>query len=120
MYSLERGASGDAHGGGAVWVEAGFGWGPVLAVAGDRVAFSTNSFSVNGLAQPLRAHMPTSGDFVVTEKHWFVWPEIDMYGHGNVGEGVIAGAMLNMATVSEKQFIGKPFKRWFWRRQILQ
>jgi hypothetical protein len=118
MYSQNSGQTGEAHNGGAVWVQAGFGWGPVLAMAGDRVKFSTNAFMVNGKTQPLLPHMPTSGEVVVPEKHWFIWPELDISGHGNVGEVNISAAMLQMATVSQEQFIGKPFKRWFWRRQI--
>jgi hypothetical protein len=119
MYSQNGEQTGEAHNGGAVRVRAGFGCGPVLAVAGDRVEFSTNVFMVNGAAQPLLPHMPTSGEVVVPEKHWFIWPELDISGHGNVGEASISAAMLQMATVSQEQFIGKPFKRWLWRRQVL-
>ena len=119
MYSLQSHSLGNAHReGGAVWIQAGLGWGPVLALAGDRVEFSTNSFAVNGVAQPLRPHMPTSGGLVVPEKHWFVWPEFDINGHGNVSEANLSAIMLQMATVSEIEFIGKPFKHWFGRRQI--
>ncbi|MFZ0826283.1 MAG: hypothetical protein WAO02_02565 [Verrucomicrobiia bacterium] len=118
MYSVNGEQTGEAHNGGAVWVQAGFGWGPVLAVGGDRVEFSTNAFRVHGEAQPLLPHMPTSGELVVPEKHWFVWPEFDISGHGNVGESAISAAIMQLATVSEKQFIGKPFARWLWRRQI--
>ena len=119
MYSLKSESMGDAHrGGGAVWIQAGLGFGPVLALAGDSVEFSTNCFTVNGVAQPLRPHMPTSGELVVPEKHWFVWPEFDIYQHGNVSEANLTAIMLQMSTVSEVEFIGKPFKHWFWRRQI--
>jgi len=118
MYSLRQDRLGEGHHGGAVWVQAGFGWGPVLAVARDRVAFSTNSFTVNGEARPLLPHMPTYGELVVPEKHWFVWPELDISVHGNVSEASISAMMLQSATVSESEFIGKPFKHWFWRRQI--
>jgi hypothetical protein len=118
MYSLSEDWEGEAHHGGMVWVRAGFGWGPVLALAGDRVVFSTNSFTVNGEARPLMPHMPGDGAVVVPEKHWFVWPELDISGHGNVSEANISATMLRLATVSESEFIGKPFKRWFWRRQI--
>jgi hypothetical protein len=117
MYSLEGGVSGDAHGGGAVRVAAGFGYGPVLAVAGDRVEFSTNTFSVNGVARPLLPDMPTGGGVVVPEKHWFVWPELDINRNGNVSEADISGAMLRLAVVPESRFIGRPFKHWFGRRQ---
>ena len=120
MFSQNSEQTGEAHNGGAVRIQAGFGWGPVLAKVGDRVKFSTNAFMVNGEAQPLLPHMPTSGEVVVLEKHWFIWPELDISGHGNVGEGAISATMLQLAMVSENQFIGKPFKRWFWRRQITQ
>jgi hypothetical protein len=119
MYSLRENYSGDAHAGGAIRVEAGMNWGPVLALAGDRVVFSTNSVSVNGVENPLRPHMPTSGELVVPEKHWFVWPELGINGHGNVGEANLSAAMLQLAMVSEVEFVGKPFKHWFWRKQIL-
>jgi hypothetical protein len=119
MYSLQGLSTGEPHRGGAVWVRAGYGWGPVLAVAGDRVTFSTNSFSVNGIKQPLLPHMPQGGTLVVPEKHWFIWPELDISVHGNVGEGAISGAMMQLAMVSENQFAGKPLHRWFWREQIL-
>ena len=119
MYSLSEGWAGEAHHGGAVWVRAGFGWGPVLAMAGDRVEFSTNAFTVNGISHPLLPHMPVRRDGSVPENHWFVWPEFGISGHGNVGEGAISAMMLQLAMVSENQFVGKPFKRWFWRRQII-
>lgn len=120
MYSMRSSGAGDAHGeGGAVRVQAGFGWGPVLAVAGDRVEFSTNSFSVNGVSRPLRPHMPTSGELVVPEKHWFVWPEVGIYQNGNTSEATISTMMFQLAVVPENQFVGKPFNRWFGRRQIL-
>jgi hypothetical protein len=120
MYSLNGASSGDAHGeGGAVRVQEGFGWGPVLAVAGDAVVFSANFFTVNGVAHPLLPHMPTNGNLTVQEKSWFVWPELGMSGHGNAGEANISGVMLRLATVTEEQFVGTPFKRWFGRKQIL-
>jgi hypothetical protein len=116
MYSLGEASEGEAHQGGAVQVQAGFGWGPVLAVAGDRVVFSSNAFMVNGEARPLLPHMPSSGEVVVPEKHWFIWPSYSISGAGN--ENRISSTMLQLATVPENQFVGKPFKRWLWRRQI--
>jgi hypothetical protein len=101
-----------------VYVAAGFGLGPVLAVAGDHVRFTKAAFEVNGAPRPRLAHMPQTGDLTVPEKHWFVWPELAISGHGNAPEGALATALLQMATISEEQFAGKPFKRWFWRRQF--
>lgn len=118
-YSLKDPGMNENNGG-MVRVQDGYCWGPVLAGAGDRVVFSANSFRVNGEARLLLPHMPGSGEVVVPEKHWFVWPELDISGHGYVGEGAISSTMVQLATVSENQVvgIGRPFQRWFWRRQI--
>jgi hypothetical protein len=102
----------------AVYVEAGIGLGPVLAVAGDRVRFTEAAFEVNGAPQPRLAHMPETGELIVPEQHWFVWPDFAISGHGNVAGATLSTALLQMATISEQQFAGKPFKRWFWRRQV--
>jgi hypothetical protein len=101
------------------WIQyrAGVGFGPVLAVAGDRVEFWTNAFNIDGNPQGLLPHMPTSGNFMVPEKQWFIWPSYSISGQGN--ENRISSTMLQMANVSESQYVGKPFKRWFWRKQIL-
>ena len=117
MYPVAASHSGDAHGGGAVYVRAGFVYGPVLAMAGDLVEFSTNSFFINGVSQPLRPHMPVAGTIVVPEKHWFVWPELDINTRWNVSEADISGAIMRMAVVPESRFVGRPFKQWFGRRQ---
>jgi hypothetical protein len=129
MYSFKDHSVGNAHReGGAVRLRAGYGWGPVLATAGDRVDFSTNSFSVNGVVQPLLPHMPTSGEMVVLEKHWFIWPEKQSFiwpelgivnAHINVSEANLAALMLQMATVSEAAYVGKSFQHWFGRKQHL-
>jgi hypothetical protein len=120
-YQLGGGSSGWNGGGGhgAVRVRSGMGLGPVLARAGDRVEFFTNRFTVNGIQHPLLAHMPKSGEVAVPEKHWFIWPELGISGYGNTPEGNIMATMQQLALVSENDFIGKPFKRWLWRRQIL-
>jgi len=55
----------------------------------------------------------------VPENHWFIWPNLAITGNLNVGEASISSVMLQMASVPETQFVGKPFKRWFWREQIL-
>jgi hypothetical protein len=119
-YSLESRNVGNAHAeGGAVRIRDGFGCAQVLAVAGDRIRFTPQTFEINGVAQKTLPHMPVTGEFVVPEKNWFLWPEVVISGQGNTAETTIANAMLQMATVAEPQFIGKPLKRWFWRRQIL-
>ena len=120
MFSFKESHIGDAHReGGAAQLQAGFSWGPVLATAGDRVEFSTNSFSINGVVRPLLPHMPVNGEVVVPENHWFVLPELAINGHGNFSEANLSTLMLQLATVSEVEYVGKPFKHWFGRKQHL-
>lgn len=118
MYSIHRDHSGDAHNGGAVWIRAGYGWGAILAVAGDAVVFTNKTFSVNGKPQRSLPHMPVSGEVLVPEKHWFIWPDLDV-ANNNVSEATMSAMMLELAMVPETQFAGKPFKHWFGRRQHL-
>jgi hypothetical protein len=105
-----------AHG--VVYVRAGVDLGPVLAIAGDQVEFTTNAFLVNGVSHPLLPHMATSGELIVPQKHWFIWPGIDITGRADAA--TVSTAVMNNALVSEEQFVGRPFKWWFWRRQTLQ
>jgi hypothetical protein len=101
---------------GAIHVQSGLGLGPVLAVAGDRVGFSTNGFTVNGTLHPLLPHMPQSSEVSLQEKQWFIWPSYSISGAGN--ENQISSMMLQLALVPEKNFVGKIFPRWLGRRQI--
>jgi hypothetical protein len=118
-YSLTGAWTGEAHNGGAVWIHDGVGFGPVLAVAGDQVDFSEKSYSINGAIHPALPHMPQSGTWIVPEKHWFIWPNLDISGHGNVTEGRISETLLGLADVRPEQILGQPVHRWFWREQNL-
>lgn len=120
MFKLDETQIGQAHGGGgAVWVRAGVGWGPVLALPGDRVLFSTNAFSINGVWQTNLAFMPNSGDVLLPTNRWFVWPEFVINSHGNVSEANISSLITQLATVSATQMTGRPYPSWFWRKQKL-
>ena len=102
-----------AHG---IYLRDGFGLGRVLAVGGERVTFEGATFRVNGVSHPALPYMPASGELVVDENHWFIWPDLAI--RGNNAASVAPGLMLQMSVVSKEQVVGKPFKRWFWRRQI--
>ena len=103
-----------AHG---IYVWDGFGLGRVLAVGGEHVTFEKGTFRVNGVPHPALPYMPASGELVVEENHWFIWPDLAIR-RNNGPDSVASGVMLQMSVVSQKQVVGKPFKRWFWRRQI--
>jgi hypothetical protein len=100
------------------WVVGGYALGPVLAVGGDRLRFNPSLLEVNGQPQPLRDNMPDSGELVIPGNGWFVWPNVDISGHGYVPANTLAQTLLAMATIDESQLVGKPFKRWFWHRQF--
>jgi hypothetical protein len=102
-----------------LYSRAGLGLRPVLAVAGAQVRFTDQSYVVNGVSLPRLPHMPTTGELTVPEKNWFIWPDFAISNRGNIAEANISAAMLRLAMVAEVQFVGKPLKRWFWRRQHL-
>jgi hypothetical protein len=118
-YEMADQSAGDPHHGGEIVVDEGMGLGPVLAVAGDVVTFSAGFYSVNGVEWKSLPHMPVSGGFTVPEKHWFIWPNLDISGHGNIAESSISATLVSLAEVGETQYFGKPFHRWFGRKQIL-
>ncbi len=101
------------------WIQAGYGIGKVLAIAGDKISFQANGFSINGTLQPRRDYMPAKGDLVVADGSWFIWPDVTISGHGNVGAYVTENAMTDLATVPQSNFIGVLFHHWWWRRQNL-
>lgn len=118
MFNLDEKQIGQAHGGeGAVWVRAGVGWGPVLALPGDQILFSTNVFSVNGVGQTNLARMPNSGEMLLPTNRWFVWPEFAIYSRGNVSETNISALIFQLASVSATQMTGRPYPSWFGRKQ---
>lgn len=110
-------AIGGARGQG-VYAQEGFGLGPVLALPGDRVRFTKSALEVNGVPQPLLAYMPQVGEWVVPQKYWFVWPEVAITGHGNTPADAISATLLGMGKITEDRFVGRPFTRWFGRRQL--
>jgi hypothetical protein len=118
-YTFDENNVGNNYHNGAVWLRNGMSLGPVLALAGDQVTFFTNSFLVNGILHTNLPHMPQTGALTVPENHWFIWPNLDISGHGDVGEARISSAILGLAGVAETNFFGKPLHRWFWRKQIL-
>ena len=108
----------DGSGGAGVYVLNGFGLGPVLALPGDRVRFTRSALEVNGVPQPLQDYMPQMGEWVVPEKYWFVWPDVAITGHGAMPADVVSATLVQMGRLSEERFVGRPFKRWFGRRQL--
>jgi hypothetical protein len=119
-YRPDAEAVGNNYHGGTVWLRSGLCLAPVLAVAGDHVAFSTNGFFyVNGVAHTNQPYMPSGVELDVPEKHWFIWPNLGISGHGDVGAARVTTALMGLANVPEENYYGRPFDRWLWRKQTL-
>ena len=90
----------------------------VIARPGDHVEFSGNLYSVNGIQSPSLALMPVSGTTVLPHRTWMVWPALEIVVNVNVDPRSVSALVLQMAMIGRDQVIGKPFKWWFWRRQV--
>jgi len=104
---------------GNVSLQDGFGFNRVLAKGGDKVEFTPRAVLVNGEPRPRNIGMPLSGSLIVPEKHWFIWPNFDIELAGSATEQMGNSIWLRVAVVSESDYIGKPFRCWFGRRQMV-
>jgi hypothetical protein len=109
-----------AFGGDGVYIPAGFGLGRVRGMAGDTIRFTPSHLEVNGKTFPRHEMMPLRGEHVVPEKHWFIWPDFAMQQRGRVDAARLDQILAEMAMVSENDFMGRVFERWFWRDQKIQ
>jgi hypothetical protein len=108
----------DANLGAEIIVLAGYGIERVLAVAGDRIEFTREGFRVNGELHPSLPEMPTKGETVVPENHFFIWPRFAITRRILPAE-VVSGGILRTSMIARDQIIGRPCQRWFGRRQPL-
>ena len=97
-------------------VRSGFGFGPVLAVPGDHITFGRQQFQIRGVLRPSFAHMPATGEIIVPDKYWFIWPDVHIGGN-TVAADVLTDEMQRLALVEQGSLVGRPYKRWFFRKQ---
>ena len=91
---------------------------PASLKLGDWAAFSTDHNLLFGPIVGLGGDRV--GSVTVPENHWLIRTQIARryYHHGFLAGG--SSDMIEQLTiVSPEEFVGKPFKRWFWRKQIL-
>lgn len=103
---------------GSIVAQSGFGLEPVMAIPGDKIEFGKTRYRVNGQSFPNKAYMPTSDEITLGEKQWLVWPKF-VIRSGGMPDAQISNFLQGYATISEHDIVGRPFKRWFWRKQIL-
>jgi hypothetical protein len=119
---------------GEMVMEDGLGVGEVIGMPGDRLEFGPASLVVNGdaprqpessmpqaadrlAARPTwQPFMPQEGEVVVPAEGWFVWPRLGAWVHG-VDPAVVRQMYLREAQVLQADYLGRPFKRWFFHRQ---
>jgi signal peptidase I len=95
-------------------------WGGVIGLPGDQVTFSTQSVAAGGRSRPLEAYMPTTGSVAVPRDTWFAWPRMLQQAAGRTSPDLITHAFLDQAQITRAEFMGRPYRRWFFRRQDVQ
>jgi len=90
----------------------------VIAGPRDHIEFNGNGYAVNGVQSQSLPFMPASGTIVLSQRTWLIWPSLETVVNVNVDPRSVSAAVLDMAMIRRDQVIGKPFKRWFWRRQV--
>jgi hypothetical protein len=102
----------------SVSVGAGFGVDELLARPGDHVEITPKFLFVNGRPDLRRPFMPATAEFTLAEKQWFVWPRYAINGR-NIAQTGLAAQWLRTGMIDETQYLGRPFRHWFGRRQIV-
>ncbi len=112
-------SEGNRRGGGEMQVlmRGGLYWGVVIGLPEDRIQFSTNGVVVAGRTSPLEAYMPMTGSVAVPRDTWFAWPRMLQRAAGGASPDVITQAFLDQAQITRAEFVGRPYRRWFFRRQ---
>jgi len=96
----------------------GLGLGEVIGLPGDTIEFSKSGYRLRDHQHPLLPHMPVSGEVTVHPGHWWVWPRLRVI-QNVLSPGEVTGAFLDQAMVSRAQYVGRPYRRWFFWRQDL-
>jgi hypothetical protein len=85
---------------------------------GDRIRFDHENYTVNGRSYPTRPLMPQTGEWLVPENHWFIWPDssIRVTGALPAMDSASRDTLLRaMALVPSSRVVGRPLRWWFWR-----
>ena len=90
-------------------------FGRVVGLAGDVIVFREETFTVNGYPQPRHHAMPRRGEVKVPARHLFIWP-LEVRREFASREQA-AEFTQRVALLPESHFYGRPYRRWFLRRQ---
>jgi len=91
---------------------------PASLKHGDWAAFATDNGVLFGPIVGLGGDQVDS--ISVPENHWLIHTELARrYYHEGIPVNYHSDIVGQLTIVSRDEFVGKPFKRWFWRKQIL-
>jgi hypothetical protein len=85
---------------------------------GDRIQFESGLYRINDRAHRARPLMPSTGEWVVPENHWFIWPDSSIRVQGALpalDPGQMDALLREMALVPSSRVVGRPLRWWFWR-----
>jgi hypothetical protein len=100
-------------------IRGGYGFDRVIGVAGDEIRFEPGRLLVNGRVTGSAADMPSSGTLVVRVGHYYIWSAMEQ-NWVHAAQDTVTAAKAGLAHVEAGALVGRPYKRWFWRRQELQ
>lgn len=98
-------------------LRSGMGRGEVLAVGGDQIRFSPAACFINGNPLAPLPEMPASGEMIVPENHWFIWPEFAINGRNTAGNPTVQGIYLSQSMVPFPALKGRAVQRWMGIKQ---
>ena len=105
--------------GAGVNIAGGIAYAHLIAMSGDQLRFTPFYVMVNEtFPDQIQPDMPVHGEPVVPEKRCFIWPDLAIPARGG-GGSMVSDLKMQMAEVPENDVIGKPYTRWFWRKQQL-
>lgn len=84
----------------------------LVAAPGREIVFSDGLYRVDGSAYKALPGMPARGGFRTDADHAFIWPDPSHFRH----PGRVA-VPADIGLVPHSALVGRPYKRWFWRKQ---
>jgi hypothetical protein len=105
---------------GSVRLQEGLSMGPVLGMPGDEVEFLPTGVRSGGRVWPRQEGMPESGSVGVAADSWMIWPRWRVVVLQGLPPEVAHDLALQQSVVAQEKLVGRPFRHWFFRGQILE
>lgn len=110
----------DSVNAGGVRLREGLSMGPVLGMPGDEVAFLPTGVRSGGRVWPRQEGMPELGSVGVSTDSWMIWPRWRVLVLQGLPPEVAHDLALQQSVVAQEKLVGRPFRHWFFRGQLLE